>query len=137
MENTMVRPVDLFHPGESLTNDGDKFRNWLNELVSSAPLAVLLCGGVLDPRHWSEDPLAWVRLSPRVILVCSEAEHTEAQVAQAGDRLRRAGLELVGGVLVTGRRGITGPNMTRALLARTETNKTRYDEMADKAVGGS
>jgi len=128
MENTMVRPVDIFVPGESLTNDGDKFQNWINELVTSAPLAVLLCGGVLDPRHWSEDPLAWVRFSPRVILVCGEGEHTEAQVAQAGDRLRRAGLELVGSVLVTGRRGITGPNLARVLLARTDLTTDRDEQ---------
>jgi hypothetical protein len=101
--DAMVRPLDVYYPAPGLVADVPRFQDWMRELTGTTSLAIILCGGVLDPRHWSEDPVAWTQLKPRVILAAAEGRHTENQVAEAADRLRRNELEITGGILVTDR----------------------------------
>ncbi len=100
-DDSLARPVKIFCPPGHLKNNSDKFRNWLYELTGSTDLSIVLCSGVLNPGHWSEDPAAWGKLNPKVLLVVAEGIHTEPQVAAAVSRLRRTGMEIVGGILVT------------------------------------
>lgn len=109
----MARQADVYYPNPALVADAPRFQEWVRELAATAGLAILLCGGVLDPKHWSEDPVAWATVDPLVILATREGQSTEVQVADAADRMRRKGLEIAGGILVTGRPrgvGITAVN---------------------------
>jgi len=100
----MARPVEIFRPTSSLVGEAGKLHKWVNGMTASSTLAIVLCGGILDPLHWSEDPAAWVALNAKVIVAAGEGIHTENQVSEAAFRLRRTGLLLTGGILVGGRK---------------------------------
>lgn len=96
----LARSVDIQRPTPDLLDDSDALRRWAGGLVATAGHGIVLCAGVLDPRHWTEDPASWAFLEPLVVLAVAEGKHTDAEVAEAGERLRRRGMQIVGGVLV-------------------------------------
>lgn len=131
-EPLLARPVDISRPAPEYLESGEKLRKWVDGLVATSEMAVILCGGVLDPRHWTEDPATWNFLAPQTILAVGEGAHTEEQVAEAAQRLRRTGLTIAGSILVRRR-----PRFWRRFERRAAdpADIIRPQEQAREAVG--
>jgi len=131
-EDTLARKLATFRPAAGLMANAEKFRDWMRELTASPSLAIVLCGGVLDPRHWTEDPAAWATLNPRVILAVGEGIHSETQVEEAAARLRRRGMDIAGGILVRREQGFLASTITSI---GTDSNGPPSDFKTREAVG--